>query len=254
MSTTRFGRYTDFIPQRRLASRTFFADYAEINRRPPPFKTEKVESFIKVHPRITKALLKIAVRLMPEIRVGGDAGMIFGMRERGQHAEAIAHAVDACERLRSLDDETSAHWQFWMFLSLATEMAAELAASEPWTRVWWMARSPVPPIEGYYAANVMHLLSEWHLANGRSEDAVATARLSLGADPTWSPSSVWAARLGVRGMPFDAHRMLRDAIAIDESQRAALQRDRDFQASELQRAIRQAPLRVAPEDEPLRGA
>jgi len=237
-----------------FAARRFYEDTVRIasdadSRTPDPITNwiDANQSVLERYQHVISLLWRPVQWLMPSLMRARQIGYIASAQEQGNFREALEYSLQRCadNRVKRPDTAANGHTDYWHFLSQAVDSARCLDDSTAWSRVWWEARQGLLPIEGFDAAHVMLLLSWWQETGRRREDAIWAARLALGADPTWAEPSIWAGKLGLRGAPFNAETMLRDAISIDSGALKRILQDAELAAAtDLLFRIRRPRLRI----------
>ncbi len=149
-----------------------------------------------------------AVRRAIGRTIGGRAGAIVRCRRRGEHARAVALALDALKTPRpppgqagSRSDRRPAnqsasrsakqsrdwasHHHWWQFMSYAVASLEQCDDPEAWDEAMALARNGIEPFQGYAVAYAFHAFARRKMAERDYVAATAFAIVAGHADETW---------------------------------------------------------------------
>ena len=163
-------------------------DLDEFAARPNRFKR-----FIEAVAPALVRMLRLVTRIGPLRRAlartaGGRMGAICRHKERGEHKQAVAAALEALKQKKWPDgDNGEDAWDLgWLFLSSAAESLAQYDDPATWDELIAVAEAAPPPVGEYCAASTYVSFARWKTRQADYRAALAFVETASRADRTWA--------------------------------------------------------------------
>jgi hypothetical protein len=181
-------------------------------------------------------ILRLLCRLIPPLgrairnTSAGRMGVAFRTRDRGDHREAFALAMEGLARCRFAPGtqraEFMADLNWWTFLDVAAHEAQHLGDAERAQVAQALDAAPAPG--GMLAASCMCRVARWRWIGGDRDGAIRLAREAIMADSSSVDGHVLLGWYGLVTGRFDPLPHLRRALEVDPACRETICTNPDF--------------------------